>query len=145
MNEVFDSVYPDLLQAGLSKLGLLDERRELLALFSAIEHFRRDLHGQDAPAGILQVSQRYIGGLNLFHTTGFWLVNPADLSFELQVVAPKKDHATLKAIVDAEIKNGKFAWALRQNSEVFFDAGTLEQPARGVLHALTLSSQVVGM
>src|SRR5450759_535095 len=145
MSEVFDSVYPDLLQNGLSKLGRLDARRELLALFSALEHFRRDLHGQDTPAGILQVTQKYVGGLNLFRTMGFWMVNPADLSFELQLVSPRKENAALKQIVDAEIKTGRFAWALRQNSEVFFHAGPPKNPERGVLHPLTLSSQVVGM
>lgn len=145
MSENFDSVYPDLLQTGLSKLTLLDAGRELLALFSAIEHFRRDLHGQETAAGILQITQRYVGGLNLFRTTGFWLVNPADLSFELQLVSPRKENAALKEIVDEEIKNGRFAWALRQSSEVFFHTGPQENPVRGVLHALTISSQVVGM
>jgi hypothetical protein len=145
MIEVFDSVYPDLLKNGLSKLGQLDARRELLALFSALEHFRRDLHGQGTPADILQVTQKYVGGLNLFRTMGFWMVNPADLSFEPQLISPKKENTALKQIVDAEIKTGRFAWALRQNSEVFFHAGPPENPERGVLHPLTLSSQVVGM
>ena len=146
MSEVFDSVYPDLLKSGLGKLGLLDAGRELLALFSALEHFRRDLHGQDAASGILNVTQRYVGGLNLFRATGFWLVNPADLNFELQLVVPRKEHAALKNIVDGEIKSGRFAWALRQSSEVFFHCGgTPENPERGVLHSLTLSSQAVGM
>jgi len=145
MNQVFDSVYPDLLQTGLSKLSLLDARRELLALFSALEHFRRDLHGEDTPAGILQVSEAYVGGLNLFRTTGFWLVNPADLSFELQVISPRTDAEALREIVDVEIESGRFASALRQNTEVFFHAGPAENAERGLLHPLTLSSQVVGM
>ena len=82
----FESVYPDLLKTGLGKLGMLDARRELLALFSALEHFRRDLHGQEQTTGILQVSQRYVAGLNLFRSLGFWLVNPADFSFEPALV-----------------------------------------------------------
>jgi len=145
MNETFDSVYPDLLQSGLSKLGLLDGRRELLALFSSLEHFRRDLHDQHSAANILEVTQRYVGGLKLFRAMGFWMVNPADLSFELQLASPADDHAALKLIVDEEIKNGRFAVALRQTSEVFFHTGPLENQERGVLHALTLSSHVVGM
>src|SRR5882672_10507550 len=99
MSEAFDSVYPDLLQSGLSKLGLLDGRRELLALFSSLEHFRRDLHDQNTSADILEVTQKYVGGLKLFRTVGFWLVNSADLSFELQLVSPQSEQAALKQIV----------------------------------------------
>ncbi len=145
MSETFDSVYPDLLRTGLAKLGNLDARRELLALFSAIEHFRRDLHEQKTPADILQVTGNYVAGLGLFRTTGFWLVNPADLSFELQLASPAAENTRLRQLVDAEIKNGRFAVALRQSTEVFFHAGPPENPERGLLHALTLSSQVVGM
>ena len=64
-NDAFDSVYPDFLRTGLGKLSELDSRRELLALFSALEHFRHDLHQQDSGVGILGVSHRYVTGLNL--------------------------------------------------------------------------------
>jgi hypothetical protein len=145
MNAPFDSVYPDLLRTGLSKLGLLSGHRELLALFSALEHFRRDLHAQNSAAGILQVSQRYVAGLSLFRTTGFWLVNPADFSFELTLAAPDLERAVLAQIVDQEIHNGRFAWALRQNAPFFFQAGSKDNPERCLLHSLALSNQVVGM
>ena len=145
MSETFDSVYPDLLQTGLSRLSRLDERRDLLALFSAIEHFRRELHEQQTPMDILRVTGKYVGGLRLFRTSGFWLTNPADLNFEQQLVSPSMQSARLQQIVDDEVKSGRFAVALRQNTEVFFHLGSPENPERGVLHALTISSQVVGM
>jgi hypothetical protein len=144
MNETFDSIFPDLLQTGLKRLSQLDAGGELPALFSALQHFRSDLHDQDSQTGILQVTERYVGGLNLFRTMGFWMVNPADLSFELQLASPRSENLALKEIVDAEIQCGLFAWALRQNSEVFFHVAD-DANARGVLHALSLSSQVVGM
>ena len=145
MTESFDSVYPDLLKAGLGKLGLLDARRELLALFSALEHLRRDLHAQDRITGILQVSQRYVAGLNLFRTMGFWLVNSADFSFELALAVPDPERATLERIVNQEIRGGRFATALRQNAPVFFQTGPKENLERGLFHSLALSTQVVGM
>jgi hypothetical protein len=145
MNETFDSVYPDLLKTGLSKLGCLDARRELLALFSALEHFRRDLHAQESPAGILQLSQRYVAGLNLFRTLGFWLVNPVDFSFEPALVVPPSDQAVLEDIVDREIHSRRFAWALRQTAPVFFQPRSKADAERGLLHCLALSNQVVGM
>lgn len=145
MNMAFDSVYPDFLRSGLGKLGQLDARRELLALFAALEYFRRDLHSQDSVEGILNVSHRYMDGLNLFRATGFWLVNPSDLSFELNHASPVTKRELLVWAVDTQIKSGRFAFALRQNTPTFFIAGDPEMPERGLLHSLSLSSQVVGM
>ncbi len=145
MNGNFDSVYPDFLRTGLGKLSQLDARRELLALFSALEHFRRDLHEQDAIAGILEVTQRYVAGLNLFHSTGLWLVNPADFSFEFALASPATDQARLQDIVNRSIKSGRFAYALRQDAPLFLHAGNPDEVSPGVLHTLAISSQAVGM
>jgi hypothetical protein len=145
MSQTVDSVYADLLKAGLGKLGHLDARRELLALFSALEHFRRELHEQESALDILQVSQRYVAGLNLFRSQGFWLVNPGDFNFEPALVEPVQQKAVLERIITHEIRNRRFAWALRQNAPVFFHAGTKEEPEEGLLHSLALSNQVVGM
>ena len=145
MKESFDSVYPDFLRSGLGKLNELDARRELVALFAALEHFRRDLHSQDSADGILNVSHRYVAGLNLFSAAGFWLVNPVDLNFELAPVAPGVDRVALQQMIDLQIKSGRFAFALRQGTPVFFLSGNEPATERGVLHSLALSSQVVGM
>jgi len=145
MSEAFDSVYPDFLRSGLGKLGQLDARRELIALFAALEHFRRDLHSQDLIPGILDVSNRYVEGLNLFGATGFWLVNPADLSFELALASPTTKGELLTWAVNTQIKSGRFALALRQTTPTFFIAGDPESPERGLLHTLTLTNQVTGM
>jgi hypothetical protein len=141
----FDSVYPDMLQTGLGKLGFLDTQRELLALFAALEHFRRDLHTQNNSEGILRLSQQYIQGLNLFGTSGFWLVNPADLSFEIALASPDSGRERLEGLLSREIQSGRFATALRQCAPIFFPVGTLKNPERGLLHSLAVSSQVVGM
>jgi hypothetical protein len=145
MNETFDSVYPDFLRSGLEKLSQLDAQREIPALFAALEHFRRDLHEQDSVKGILQVSQGYIGGLNLFSQTGFWTVNPKDLDFELTLASNQFETAALLAIADSQIKSGRFAYALRQGTPVFFLAGSEPGSERGVLHSLAISKQVMGM
>jgi len=145
MSPIADSVYPDLLRTGLGKLGLLDARRELLALFSALEHLRRDLHAQDSPAGILGISRRYLSGLELFRSSGFWLVNPKDHGFDLAAAEPLSEQETLGAIVAGQIKAGRFAWALRHGGPVFFRPEAPDASARGVFHSMALSSQVVGM
>jgi hypothetical protein len=145
MNEQFDSVYPDFLRSGLEKLSRLDAQHELPALFSALEHFRRDLHTQTGPKGVLSVSQSYIGGLNLFSKTGFWTVNARDFNFELSQATSEGDGVILQNIADGQIKAGRFAFALRQGAPVFFALGGQAEPERGVWHSLAISSQVVGM
>lgn len=145
MKGPFESVYPDFLRSGLDKLKQHESQRELLALFAALEHFRRDLHSQDTVTGILNVSRRYIAELNLFRKIGFWMVNPADFAFELSLAAPETESLVLKQMVQAQIKAGRFAFALRQDAPVFFHFGNGPTPERGLLHALALSSQVIGM
>jgi hypothetical protein len=145
MNEQFDSVYPDFLRTGLEKMSRLDAQHELPALFSALEHFRRDLHTQDTAKGILRVSQSYIGGLNLFSQTGFWTVNTRDFSFDLALATSDADGAALQSLVDGQVKAGRFAFALRQGAPIFFPVGLEMENRRGVLHSLAISSQVVGM
>ncbi len=143
--DTFDSVYPDMLQTGLGKLGQLDAQRELLALFSALAHFRRDLHDRESADGILRLSEQYLRGLNLCRAAGFWLVNPADLSFEISLASPESERAWLDGVLRGEIRAGRFAWALRQNAPVFFAAGEPGKAERGLMHSLAVSSQVVGM
>jgi hypothetical protein len=145
MSDTFDSVYPDFLRSGLEKLSQLGAQRELPALFAALEHFRRDLHEQDSVKGILHVSQGYIGGLNLFSKTGFLTVNTADFNFELSLTGNEADGVILQNIVDGQIKAGRFGYALRQGTPVFFLLGNESDPERGVLHSLAISKQVMGM
>ena len=145
MSENFDSVYPDFLRTGLEKLNQLGAQRELPALFAALEHFRRDLHEQDSVKGILNVSRGYLGGLNLFSQTAFWTVNPQDFSFELSLAGDEAEGVVLQSIVDGQVRAGRFAYALRQGTPVFFLLGNQSDPERGVLHSLAISSQVMGM
>jgi hypothetical protein len=145
MAESFDSVYPDFLRTGLEKLSQLGAQRELPALFAALEHFRRDLHEQDTVKSILHVTQGYLGGLNLFSKAGFWTVNTQDFNFELSYAANEADGVILQSIVDGQIKAGRFAYALRQGTPVFFLLGNQSDPERGVLHSLAISQQVLGM
>jgi hypothetical protein len=145
MNETFDSVYPDFLRTGLEKLSQLGAQRELPALFAALEHFRRDLHERKTAKGILHVSQGYLGGLNLFSKTGFWTVSTQDFGFERSLASSEEDGVVLQSMVDGQVKAGRFAYALRQGTPVFFLLGNESDPERGVLHSLAISSQVMGM
>lgn len=145
MSATFDSIYPDFLRTGLGRLHTLGVGHDLLALFSALEHFRHDLQAQEAVPDILRVTHQYVAGLNLCHTHAFYLVEPANFSFELGLCEPSSTTATMELLIKAEIKAGKFAWALRQNAPVFFDSRVTGSPVRGVFHSLGVASHTVGM
>lgn len=145
MSETTDSVYPDFLRTGLGKLSELDSRRELLTLFSALEHFRHDLHQQVTGVGILGVTHRYVTGLNLFRSMGFWLVNPDDMSFVLTLASPDGECSALQRTVDDSVRVGRFGIALRRGGHVMFGMNEADGEDPGLLHAMTLSSQAVGM
>jgi hypothetical protein len=145
MSDFQDSVYPDILRTGLTKLNQTETRGELLALFSALEHLRQDLHAQDTAKGILRIGHRYLSGLDIFDTAGFWLVNPKDMGFDPEQIEPAARVDQLCKVVEVELRAGRFARALKAGGPVFFHATIDNQPRRGMFHSMALSSQVVGM
>ena len=140
-----ESVYPDLLRTGLARLSAVSSHRELLTLFAALDYFRRDLHAQDDLEGVLELTQRYILGLDLFATSGFFVVNASDFGFDLLRCEPGSASSALDRVAREQIRAGRFAAALRESSFVFFDTGPEEARERGVLHKLAVPREVQGM
>jgi PAS domain-containing protein len=93
---------------------------DLLGLFSSLEHFRRDLNGQQECRSILRVAEGYILGLDLFSEIAFFLINPTQYDFELAHAAPESRGEWLEQLLQAEIRSGRFAWALRQSTPTCF-------------------------
>lgn len=146
MIDATESVYPDLIRTGLDKLSASeDARRHLLALFAALDYFRRDLHGQESVEGILETTQRYVLGLGLFQAAGFYLVNARDRGFDLAVFGPETERETLTAVVRRQIRSGRFAVALREPALAFFEDGEAPDSVRGVLRSLAVPQEVFGM
>lgn len=145
MSQPGDSIYPDLLRTGLGRLQSLGGSRDLGALFTALEQFRRDLQVQEDVPGILQVTANYAAGLDLCHTLGFYLVQPEDFSFDLALCAPPAATEQLRELVLKEIRAGRFAWALRQSAPVFFLCKEVSPPVCGPFHSLAFANRTVGM
>ncbi|MBI5383494.1 MAG: hypothetical protein HZA90_02265 [Verrucomicrobia bacterium] len=145
MSDATDSIYPAFLETGLSTLHHLGAQREVVALFTALENFRRDLHATESAEDILHVTRKYIGGLKLFQRTAFYLVNPSDFGFEMKLCHPASARAGMEAWVQGEIKAGRFAWALRQAGPVFLQAKDHDGEDRGVFHPLAIANQVLGL
>ena len=144
----YDSIYPEFFKTGIGKLQKQDALNgQFLGLFFALEHFRRDITDRHDAASILQVTERYLFGLGLFSSLGFFLVNPGDMDFKLAHCAPTEGASDIERLVRAQIAAGRFAWALRQNSAVSFSVesepgGAVES---GVLHTLGVATHRVGM
>jgi hypothetical protein len=142
----YESIYPEFFKSGIGKLQQQTARNaDLLGLFSGLEHFRSDLtHRQDVKS-ILQVAESYVLGLDLFERVGFFLIHPVSFDFELVHGAPEAQTADLDPLVREEIKAGRFAWALRQNTPVFFNRPGESGPIRGVFHTLGVATHRLGM
>jgi hypothetical protein len=145
MNGSSESIYPEFLRTGLGKLHTLGVGRELAGLFTALEHFRLEIHEQEGVPGILEVTERYVRGLNLFSGAAFHLVNPEDFSFELALCRPEEDRTFMDEGVRAEMRAGRFAWALRQTAPVMFDVQVGTRQERGMFHSMGIARQMVGM
>lgn len=146
MNTGDISIYPDIFRSGLERIEKnASVGADLLYMLTALEQFQRDIKDHESISDILRVTTEYIGGLNLFKTGGFYLVNSATFEFELVFCAPEQDRARLAALAQDQIDSGKFAWALKQGVPILFESRDYPNPQRGVFHALGDSSHRVGM
>lgn len=142
----YDSIYPEFFRTGVGKLQEQGAwSGSFLGLFSALEHFRRDIADQRDSRAILQVTELYLFGLDLFKTVGFFLINPVNFDFECAHCAPADQLMSLERLLHQEIKAGRFAWALRQNQPVFFNSQVEAGPVRGVFHTLGVATHRLGM
>ena len=140
------SIYPEIFRSGLGKLERSAQgSSELSALLAGLEQFQRDIKEHATIEDILRVTKQYIGGLDLFWTMSFFLVNPLSFEFELVDCSPADERAAVDALAQDQIDSGKFAWALKQAAPVLFDSRDFPEPQRGVFHALGDSSHTVGM
>jgi PAS domain-containing protein len=140
------SIYPEFFKTGIDRLQKYDARNgDFLGLFSALGHFRRDIADRPDAKSILEATELYIRGLDLFQTIGFFLVNPVNFDFEFTQCTPQAAAESLQGVVRQEKRSGRFAWALRQSTATFFDREDAHGPVRGVFHTLGVPTQRLGM
>jgi len=140
------SIYPEFFKEGIGRLQKHGARNgDFLGLFSALEHFRRDLTDRHDIKSILQASELYVFGLGLFETVSFFLVNPANFDFEIAECEPGTEASFMQGVVRQEMRSGRFAWALRQSTATFFSHQGPNGPVRGVFHTLGIATKRLGM
>jgi hypothetical protein len=141
-----DSIYPEFFKAGIDRLRQGGARNgDLLGLFSALEHFRRDITDRHDVQSILEVAELYVSGLDLFDTVSFFLVSPANFDFELAHCAPETQANFVQDLVRQEVRAGRFAWALRQCAPASFHRQSPGGPVRGVFCTLSVATKRLGM
>lgn len=139
-----DSIYPDFLSAGVEKLQKEGRDGNLMGLFSALEHFRRDLIGCQEPGSVMKIAEPYIKGLDLFSAVGFYLVEPVAFDFELAHCSPGFAEE-LEVVVRQAIREGRFAWALRQSAPTIVTHDDASGPRWFVFHTLAVATRRLGM
>ncbi len=143
---IHESIYPEFFKTGIGRLQEYGARNgDFLGLFTALDHYRRDITERHDVKSILEVAERYLFGLDLFETVGFFLVNPANFDFELCHCAPAGQGDFLRELVQHEMRAGRFAWALRQSAPTFFERQAANGSAQGVFHTLGVSAKRLGM
>ena len=140
------SIYPEFFKTGIGKLHKYGAwNGDFLGLFSALEHFRRDITDRHDVKSILEATELYVLGLDLFETVSFFLANPVSFDFEITQCAPATQSVFLQDLVRQEMRAGRFAWALRQCTPTFFQRQGPTGPVRGVFHTLSGATKRVGM
>jgi hypothetical protein len=141
-----DSIYPEFFKAGIDRLRQNGARNgDFLGLFSALEHFRRDITDRHDVQSILEVAGLYVSGLDLFETVSFFLVSPTNFDFELTRCEPETQSGFVQELVSQEVRAGRFAWALRQCAPASFYRQSPGDPVRGVFHTLSVATKRLGM
>ncbi|MDX1953171.1 MAG: ATP-binding protein [Verrucomicrobiota bacterium] len=138
-----NSIYPEYFAAELAKLDE-ESGSELVNLFTALEHFQRDIKEAKSQEEIFRVTQAYIEGLGFFIETIFYQVDPNTFEFQVALAHPPEASERMKDLVKQQIKTGKFAWALRQRGPTLF-VPRVGDRTKGMFHVLGDASHIVGM
>jgi signal transduction histidine kinase/HPt (histidine-containing phosphotransfer) domain-containing protein len=98
---------------------------------------------QDAPIeAMFKTVNIHLRRMFGFHAVGFFLVNPADFSYQLSLADPPGEESALSTEGNRAIEDGIFGWALRRNQALVQMAADSRQL---VLHPLLAPRSTLGM
>jgi signal transduction histidine kinase/HPt (histidine-containing phosphotransfer) domain-containing protein len=98
---------------------------------------------QDAPVETLfKTVGLFLRQMFGFQAVGFFLVNPADFSYQLSLADPPEEQSALSTEGNRAIEDGIFGWALRRNQALVQMAADSRQ---FVLHPLLAPRSTLGM
>lgn len=125
----------------LSRNGYTD----LSLLFTCLADFQRDIQECSDTRAILALTQNYLERLRLFDAVAFYLVDGPSWDFKLQWVSPASHREVLENFVQASIRQGTFAWALRQSRTLEIKGKNVGSEGRLFLHSMGTRFHTHGM
>jgi hypothetical protein len=117
------NLYPQFIESSIKGLRQdeFTHRRDVMALFSSLRNFLRDLQECKEIEEVLDLMETYLQRLDMFSANAFYRVRPEDFTFECALCEPDESKEKIEGLVKLEIQAGRFAWALHQARPVIFD------------------------
>ncbi len=124
-------------------LSYLRKHEQVLSRFEALDLFQRKLREAANLNDAIKITENEIESIYHFPSSGFYLVDQAEGGFELQRSNPQADYEVFERVVGRAIRQGSFAWALRQQKPLFWVDE--EFGYKLVMHALSTREHTLGM
>lgn len=121
----------------------LEKQEQVLSRFETLDLFQRKLREASNVREIIQITENEIESVHPFANAGFYLVDPNEGGFVLEETRASSYYETFREIVRRSIRQGAFAWALRQQKPLFWVDEELGYKL--MLHALSTREHTLGM
>tara|TARA_B110000037_G_C17096188_1_gene496067 strand:+ start:235 stop:1989 length:1755 start_codon:yes stop_codon:yes gene_type:complete len=128
----------------ISETNSNDSSEQIVGRFEMLDIFQRKLRQATTVQETIEITEHEIDSIYRFKAKGCWLVNKTDGAFDLLKTEGSEDYETLEILVKAAIKEGTFAWALKQQKPFYWDL-TADGSKRVFLHALSTRERTFGM
>ncbi len=145
MNEQSSGIKASFIDRSIHELeNSPDSSRHLLAILSSLEKFQKEIQDcKDRDEALAKMLQ-FIRGWDIFYGTAFYLVNE-DYQFDLSHPSDSSLVDPLEQFIRAQIKEGRFAWALQQNREILVDTPSDLPGDQAVFHGMSTRHTTLGM
>jgi len=111
--------------------------------FESLDFFQRKLREASNIREVIQISENELESIQEFATQGFLLVDEREGGFELHKTRPSSEYDTLNKVIRQAVRQGAFAWALRQQKPLFWQDD--KSGFHLMLHALSTRERTLGM
>lgn len=120
-----------------------DKHEQLQGRFETLDFFQRKLREATNAREVIQIAENELDSIQEFATIGFYLVDEEEGGFELHKTRATTEYASFQTVVRRSIRQGAFAWALRQQKPLFWSDDQSDKKL--MLHALSTRDRTLGM
>ncbi|MDQ8182448.1 ATP-binding protein [Pelagicoccus sp. SDUM812005] len=120
-----------------------DKHEQIQSRFETLDFFQRKLREASNVREVIQITENELDSIQEFATLGFYLVDEKTGGFELHKTRPTTEYASFQSVVRSAIRQGAFAWALRQQKPLFWADD--KSGKKLILHALSTRERTLGM